>query len=184
MFSTADLFSEQVADSVDGLAYLGHLEEEVRFCGHRFLLRTLKADEELEAALLAKDWQDSFGQVKAHMWAHLAAALIEVDGRDDFCPPIGPSRESHIRAKFNYITQNWYTPVGEYLFGKYVELVQRMTEAISEVEDLSSRSLQNSWTTVDSSTPPVSSEPIPTDSNSESSGISAEQMKTLADKPE
>lgn len=176
-----DLFSKEIADAVDGLAYLGHLEEEIRFCGHRFLLRTLKADEELEAALLAKDWQDSFGQVKAHTWAHVAASLQSVDGREDFCLAIGPDRSQHLRAKFRFITESWYWPVGEYLFGRYVELVQRMTEGIAEVEDLSSRSLQTSWTTVGSSTQQTGSEPAPIDSNLSSSPISTEQMKTLVD---
>jgi hypothetical protein len=182
--NTVELFSPDIADAVDGLAYLGHLEEEIRFCGHRFLIRTLKADEELSAALLAKEWQETFGGPKAHAWAHLAASIQAVDGNANFCPAIGPSQDAALRGKFNYITQNWYWPVGEYLFGKYVELVQRMTEAIAEVEDLSSRSLQTSWTTVNSSTQQTDSGTIPTDSNSESSAISPEQMKKLADEEE
>lgn len=178
------LFPPEVADAVEGLAYLGALEEEIRFCGHKFLIRTLKADEELSAALLAKEWQETFGMTKAHAWAHIAASLQAVDGDENFCPAIGPNREQHLRAKFNYITQNWYWPIGEYLFGKYVDLVGRMTEAIAEIEDLSSRSLQTSWTTVGSSTPLTDSEKIPTDSNSEYSVISPGQMKKLADADE
>ncbi len=178
--SLVDLFPKEVADAVDGLAYLGHLEEEVPFAGHKFLLRTLKASEELEVALIAKEWQESFGMTKAHAWAHLAASLQAVDGDVNFCPPIGPDSKQHLRAKFNFVT-NWYWPVGEYLFGRYVELVQRMTEAIAEVEDLSSRSLQTSWNTVGSSIRPKDSETIPTDSNLDSSAISPEQMKKLAD---
>lgn len=181
---TDTLFPAEISDAVDGLAYLGHLEDEVRFCGHRFVLRTLKADEELEAALLAKEYQDTIGQVKAHTWAHLAAAIEAVDGNRDFCPAIGPDRLQHIRAKYHYITENWYWPVGEFLFGRYIELMQRQVEAIRAVEDLSNRSLTASWATPDSLTPQDDSEPGPTGSNSNFSPISPEQMKTLADAPE
>lgn len=180
MNSPNSLFPPESAQSVDGLAYLGHLDSEIAFCGHRFLLRTLKANEELEASLLAKDYQDSFGQVKAHAWAHLAAALIAVDGEENFCPAIGPDPRQHLRAKFHYITENWYWPVGEYLFSRYVELVQRQVEAIQAVEDLSHRSLTNSWHMSDSLTKRDASETTPTDSNSDLSPISPDEMKKLA----
>lgn len=185
MNSPAELFPENIADAVDGLAYLGHLEQEVRFCGHRFLLRTLKAGEELEAALLAKDWQDTMGQMKAHAWAHLAASMVAVDGDENFCPAIGPGTASHMRGKFQFMIDHWYWSVGEYLFGQFIDLTQRQVDAIEAIEGLSVRSPQNSLGSVGSLTSPGDSGPAtPTPSNSDFSPISPEQMKTLADESE
>lgn len=163
--------------------WLGHLEEEVKWAGHTFILRTLKAAEELEAALVAKDYLETFGQTKATAWAHVAAALMSVDGDDSFCPPIGPDSKQHLRAKFNYITDNWYWPVGEHLFNKYVEIVQRQTDAVEAVESLSQGSRKGSWKLADSFKKQEDSE-SQIDSTSPSSPISPEQMKNLADENE
>lgn len=161
-------FPPETAQAVDGLMWLGHLEEEVPFCGHRFLLRTLKASEELEASLLAKEYQDTFGQIKAHAWAHLALSLVAVDGDPDFCPPIGPDKRGYARARFNYITE-WYWPVGQFLFSQFAELNRRQAAAVEAVEDLSSRSLTNSWPSADSSTEPGDSQVTSTESKSQPS---------------
>lgn len=163
--------------------WLGHLEEEVKWAGHTFILRTLKGAEELEAALVAKEYLDTFGQTKATAWAHVAAALMAVDDDDSFCPPIGPDSKQHLRAKFNYVTDNWYWPVGEYLFNKYVDLVKRQTEAIEAVENLSPGSRKNSWKLADSLKKPEGSE-SQTASNSDATPISPEKMKLLADENE
>lgn len=177
--TTFDQFPSEITEAVDGLAWLGHLEDTVSIWGHDFVLRTLKAGEELEASLLAKEYQDTFGQVKATAWAHVAAALVAVDGDENFCPPIGPNVRNNLGAKFRYITENWYWPVGEYLFGKYVDLNQRQLRALDALEDLSSRSRQNSWPTADSLKGQEDSQATSTASKSESSDISPEQMKAL-----
>jgi hypothetical protein len=171
-------FSPEISDAVHGLAWLGHLEEVINFCGHTFILRTLKADEELEASLIAKEYMETLGQAKAWAWAHVALALESVDGEPDFCPAIGPDKKSWSRAKFNFITQNWYWPVGNYLFERYAELNRRSADAIQAVEDLSTRSLTPFGRSPDSSIeqerspeiPPIdfkfSSEPTETEENS------------------
>lgn len=184
MNNSFDDFPEAVRDAVDGLAWLGHLQSTVQFCGHSFTLQTLKAGEELEAALLAKEYQDTFGSVKASAWSHLAMSIIAVDGDENFCPAIGPDWKQHGRGKFNYMTDNWYWPVGEYLFGEYVALVQRQAQALEALEDLSSGSLRNSWPTEDSLKEQGDSKETSTESKSDSSNISAEQMRTLAEKDE
>lgn len=185
MAAPFDEFSPEVNLSVEGLAWLGHLETEVSRWGHRWVLRTLKADEELQAALVAKEYQDTYGQVKAQTWAHVAAALVAVDGDDNFCPPIGPDRKQHIRAKFEYITENWYWPVGELLFGAYADLITAQAEALEAVDSLASRSLRDSFTSpAPSNAQEDSPDPISTPSTSDSSPISPEQMRKLAEPSE
>lgn len=163
---------------------MGYLESEVDFCGHTFVLRTLKADEELEAALIAKEYQESFGQVKAHAWAHLAAAVAVVDGDDDYCPAIGPGKRDHLRAKFRWMTERWYWPTAEFLFGTYADLIRRQADAIEAVESLSSRSLDTSWPRPDSLSGQADSREGSTDSNLDSSLTSPEQMQSLVDEDE
>jgi hypothetical protein len=179
-----DQFPEDIRDAVDGLAWLGHLQDTVHMWGHSFTLQTLKAGEELEAALIAKEYQDSFGQVKAHAWAHLAMSVVAIDGDQDFCPPIGPDIRKHAEAKFRYMTENWYWPIGEYLFGKYVDLVQRQSKALEALEDLSPGSRQTSRPTQDSLTEQADSEGTSTDSNSDSLHISPEEMMKIAQEAE
>jgi hypothetical protein len=164
--------------------WLGHLEAHVSKWGHNWVLRTLRADEELVASLIAKEYQDSLGQVKAYAWAHLAAAIVAVDGDDNYCPSIGPNIQDNVRAKFNWMTENWYWPIGEFLFGHYTELLSKQAEALDAVDSLSQRSLRTSWPSRDSLNEQGDSLETSTESNSGLSPISSEQMKTLADKPE
>lgn len=176
-----DDFPDAVSDAVDGLAWLGHLTQRVEKWGHSWTLQTLKASEELEAGLIAKEYENTFGQVKASAWAHLAMSIVAVDDDEDFCPSIGPDPKQYARAKFRYMTENWYWPIGEFLFGEYVSLVQRQVAALDAVEDLSSRSLRNSWPTRDSLIEQADSKETSTDSTSDLSPISPEKMKSLAD---
>lgn len=179
-----DQFPPHIQDAVDGLAWLGHIESTVRWCGHSFTLQTLKAGEELEAALIAKEYQETFGQVKASAWAHLAMAVVAVDGDKNFCPPIGPDIRTHGRAKFNYMTENWYWPTGEFLFNEYVDLVRRQAEALDALENLSLRSQSRSETSQDFSKEQETSEETSTVSNSGLSSISPEVMRALASEEE
>lgn len=144
-------FPEETRQAVDGLMWLGHLEKEVSLGGHTFVLRTLKADEELIVGQLAKEYIDSMAQAKAWAWAHVALSLTSVDGDLNFCPSIGPDKLANGRARFRYVTQ-WYWPVGEYLYGEYAQLLQRQADAMEAVQDLSPRSLSTFSPFADSTT--------------------------------
>lgn len=145
-----DEFQPQVVEDVEGLIWLGHLEDEFEFCGHEFVIRTLKAEEELQAALLVKEWGDTIGQAKAWAWANIALALVSVDGDVDFCPPVGPDKSGYARARFKWVISRWYWPLGNYIFARFASLVQRQADAVNAVADLSSRSLHTSTPSVDS----------------------------------
>lgn len=147
-----------IYEAVNGLLLLGRLEERVEFAGHSFTLRTLTMAEELEVNLVAKDYLDSMGNIHAHQWAYVAAALVAVDDDPNFAPPISPGIREQIRAKFIYCTQSWYPPVGIYLFDRLQDLLAKQFKAIQAVEDLSKRNLGNSWPTPDSSEKPGTSE--------------------------
>lgn len=145
-----DSFPDEIRRDVEGLAFLGHLETSCEYCGHEFTLRTLKAEEELAAVKLAKEWQDTLGQAKAYGLAHVALSLTSVDHDPDFCLPTGPSKEAWAEGRFKWVSSNWYWHVIDRLFRHYLELVNRQTIAIQRVEGLSTGNLQASTPSVDS----------------------------------
>lgn len=135
-----DRFPDEVNDDVDGLIWLGYLEDSVEFCGHEFVLRTLRLEEEILAGLISKDYVDTIGQAKAWIAAQVALALVSVDGEDAFCPPAGPDRKAYARARFKYVSTNWFEPTVNFLYSKYAELVGRQSQALEEMENLSKES--------------------------------------------
>lgn len=153
-----DSFPDDIKEDVEGLIWLGHLEEEFEFCGHTFVMRTLKAEEEMNASLVAKEYFESLAQAKAQAWANIALSLVSVDGDEDFCPPIGPDKVAYARARFKWVVSKWYWPVGEFLFTKFTELAVRQLRAVEAVQDLSKGDLQAFTPSVDSSTDPGDSE--------------------------
>ena len=102
-------FPEEVQDAIDGLLVLGHLEKEIEWCGHTFVIRTLKAGEELQASALSKEYLESFGQVLAYAMSNIALSLVSVDGDENFCNPLGPGDKAYARSRFNYVA-DWYGP--------------------------------------------------------------------------
>jgi hypothetical protein len=160
--SSLATFPPEVRLAVDGLMYLGYLTDSFSFAGHKFSIRTLYGNEELLADKLVKEYIETTGQARAYAWSRVALALISVDGREDFCPPIGPDEWEYAQGRFQYVTSKWFWPLGEYIFNRFAELQQRQVEAIRAVQDLSTRSLRNSTPSPDSLTEPG-------DSNNETS---------------
>lgn len=137
------VFPEETQKAVEGLLWLGYLEETISFAGHRFTLRTLRGEDDLMIGLLVKEYEGTLSQAKAWAWANIAMSLVAVDGDPNFCPPIGPDPMDHARAKFTYVIK-WYWPLAEYLYEQLAILVRRAREAIQAVQDLSARSLHPS----------------------------------------
>lgn len=152
-------FPLEIQQDVDGLIWLGYLEDSFSFCGHHFVIRTLRGEEELLAAAITKEYVETLGQSRAWVWAVISLALVSVDHDDSFCPPLGPDRLAFARARFAYVTQNWYWPVAAFIFDKFTGLQERQAEAISAVEDLSQGNLAMFTPFADSSTDKGDSEP-------------------------
>lgn len=139
--STLGDFPPEIREAVEGLMYLGYLEDSFDYCGHHFVIRTLRGDEELLAALTCKEYLETLGQARAWAWAQTGLALIAVDGEENFCPPLGPDKRAYARARFQYVTGRWFwEPLGRYLSEQYGKLVDRQAEAAKALEDLSTRS--------------------------------------------
>lgn len=154
-----DEFPPEVRDDVDGLLWLGYLDDDFEFCGHTFTICTMRGEDELLAALVSKDYVDSLGQHKAWTWANIAMCLFAVDGDEDFCPPIGPDKRQHARARFQYCTSNWYWPVAMAIYERYAALLERQNAAFEAIQSLSQRSPTISSALPDSFIEKADSEP-------------------------
>ena len=135
-----DGFPEEVIDDVEGLLWLGYLEDTVEFCGHEFVIRTLKLEEEILAGVITKDYMETLAQAKAWVAAQIGLALVAIDGDEDFCPAAGPNKKDYARARFQYVISNWYEPTINFLYSRYTILVERQLQAIQELENLSKES--------------------------------------------
>ena len=128
-------FSTSIQESVNGLCWLGHLERKTSFGGHSFVLRTLRADDDLVVASLTQEYIETLGQAKAWAMANVAIALQAVDDDYDFCIDLGPDKVSNGRKRMDFIGQ-WYWPVIGHLFSELLELNEQQAEAIEALRDL------------------------------------------------
>ncbi len=138
--SPFEQFDSETREAVEGLIHLGELSTEIEFCGHTLGLRTLRADEEIAAAKAVEPYRDTLKEAEAWAAVQIGMSLTHIDGDEDFCPAIGPDKVSFARARFQYVTANWYPPTINHLYGEYVRLLERQVEAIRAVESLSPRS--------------------------------------------
>jgi len=135
-----DVFPDAVIEDVEGLLWLGYLEDTVDFCGHEFVIRTLRLEEEILAGLITKDYVETLAQAKAWVAAQVGLALVAIDGDENFCPQAGPNKKDYARARFQYVSSNWFEPTINYLYSRYTNLIQRQLAALEEMENLSKES--------------------------------------------
>jgi hypothetical protein len=116
-----------------GLLYLGALTGRFRYLGHAFTIRTLRSDEELIAAELARRWNDTIGGPRAHSIAMVALCTQLVDG---FPLPIPLGEQGGDTAwaeqRFLYC-RRWYSMVIDHIFGRFLELEGKVRQVIGEL---------------------------------------------------
>lgn len=140
------LFSPKVRNAVEGLTFLGELSETVSFCGHTFGLRTLKPQHKYAISRVLQPYRNTIYEVQIFQNLHVATALTHVDGKHNFCDPIGPSIEEFVIGRLNFVSDvknGWYEATLEYLWSEYQVLELKATEAIVELHSLSQRSREN-----------------------------------------
>lgn len=134
--SSIEDFPAEIQQDVEGLMWLGHLEDEFTFAGHTFIIKTLKGDEELLASLVCKEFNETLGQARAWVWALISQALVAIDGDENFCPPISNDKRVNAKARFQYCVSNWYWPLAATINTRFNLLTERQAEALQRVEDL------------------------------------------------
>lgn len=166
-----EAFPEEHRDAVTGLSVLGQLEDTVHFCGHTFVLKTLRPNEKAAIAGAISPWQSTVSAVEVYNNAHVGMALVSVDGHEDFSPAAGPDLEAFARARLNYVTgpTGWWQPTLDFLYQKYLELELKSVRAVEALRDfyeggktptptslLPSTDSVEDMTNRESSTPPTS----------------------------
>lgn len=134
--ATIEDFPPEIQENVEGLMFLGELYDNFDFCGHHFVIRTLRGDEELLAALVSKEFVETVGRDRAWIWALVSMCLVSIDGDENFCPPLTGNKRDYARARFQYCTRNWFWPLAVHINQKYAELQQEQEQAMGRVEDL------------------------------------------------
>lgn len=163
-----EIFSPAVRENVVGLSFLGFLEKTIHFCGHEFVIKTLRPSEESAVATVIEPWRGTLAEPAAWNNGHVALALVSIDGDEAFCPAAGPEITSFARARLNYITNpetGWFQPTLDFLYYEYTVLKQDVQNAIDEFRSLAGRSPQPSQPSADSLTVPgTSADETPSDS--------------------
>lgn len=135
------LFPEEIRDRVTGLAHLGYLTETVEFCGHTFVMETIRPYMKFAIAQALEPYRNTLQEPNVYAALHVAAALTSIDGDPEFCPQIGPNAREFAEARLRWITQEtgWFQPTIDFLFAYYVSIEQKVQEAIIELHRLSDR---------------------------------------------
>lgn len=124
-------FDEKWKKDFEGLLYLGKLEKEITSIPlHKFVVRTLTVNEQLEILLITQPYADGIGYVRAYRAAVVAAGLVSVDGKE----LIPTDKNSNVlRQKWDYVTNGWYEPVVDVLYKEIDQLHERMIEVCQEI---------------------------------------------------
>ena len=137
-----DVFPPQVNEDVTGLMHAGHLTHSFQLLGHNFVIRTLKAAEELAVTGVVKQYEGTLGEGKAYAMGMVSAAIVTVDGQP-LTRPLGPSDASittAISQNFHYVGTNWVWPIIEAIYAHYSDLILRQAEAFRQFEGKSEAS--------------------------------------------
>lgn len=125
------VFDERHREPFTGLIYLGALTRSFDMFGHRFVLRTLKADEKLEIGPLTQKYLGTLAEPKAYVQAVVAMALVTVDGKELPVIPLGDSSSLPTWAaeRFAWIGEHYYDTVIGALYQQY-EVLQDTVDQV------------------------------------------------------
>lgn len=126
-----DSFPEEWKDEFEGLLFLGHLQREITSIPmHKFVIRTLTVNDQLEVSLVAKPYLETIGYGRAYKSAIVAASLVEIDGR----PFISPKKNNNmVQQKFDYLTNNWHDIVVDTLYNEQQALENKVVIVLQEL---------------------------------------------------
>ena len=124
-------FDDKWKKDFEGLLYLGKLEKEVvSIPMHKFVVRTLTVNEQLEVLLITQPYADGIGYARAYKAAVVAAGLVSVDSKE----LVATDKSSNVlRQKWEYVTNGWYEPVIDVLYEEIDQLHSRMIQVCQEI---------------------------------------------------
>jgi hypothetical protein len=123
-------FPAKHRDALEGLLYIGYLEDSFDWLAHHFKIRTLRVDELLDVALLHREYANSLGDVKAYQTILVAACVMSID-RKPLPIPMGET-ESELEAKFA-VARRWFPWTIDAIYDKYMALEATAKEIIDSM---------------------------------------------------
>lgn len=126
-----EAFDERYREDFEGLLYLGKLQHSFTWLGHRFTIRTLTTDEIVEVGQIHREYAPSIADAKVYQGAVVAACVVELDGMP-LRVPIDQS-EDELILKFRYVMKNWFPPVLDVIYSKYLQLEARATDILIQM---------------------------------------------------
>jgi hypothetical protein len=112
---------------------IGRLEETFEWGGHSFTIRTLSIGVVMELGLMTKQYQGTTSDLRAFTTAIVAAALTHVNGEPLVVPIESNVRYADVRARFRYLQENWYPPIIDVLYDRYMRLEGRANEVVNRL---------------------------------------------------
>ncbi len=128
---SCDIFPSEYIEPLRGLLFLGAVEDEFEFAGHRFLMRTLKEGEVLRIGQLIKQYKDTTAELEAQRMFTVAASIVSVDGE----PIVQEYKEDYdlIYEKAN-VVRSWYPAVIVFLYSKYIDMERGASEVANALK--------------------------------------------------
>lgn len=115
------------------LSEIGHIQKEVIWCGHKFVLKTLTAYEELIVAKVIREFNETIAQSKATYAAIVAASILYVNGVPFYPNSVGQDLEENILQRFRAIGDWSYILIDE-LAQETAKLVAEAAETTEELK--------------------------------------------------
>lgn len=132
------LFSPKIQEAVTGLIHLGYLTKTIKFCGHTFILETIRPHMKFALGQAMEPFRNTLLEPQVWSAMHVGLALTSVDGKRDFCPPTGENQVEFALARLQWLTDEtgWWQPTIDFLHAEYVQMEMLVREAVVELNSL------------------------------------------------
>jgi hypothetical protein len=136
------VFDERYKLPFHGLAYLGALTNDFEWLGHKFIIRTLTADEELAVPLLIREWENTVGAQRAYVMAVAALCTVTID--DSALPTPIAEEPGYAWAfqKFNYAKARWFHYTFDKIYEQYLVMEDQVRKVLDELGKASGQAAQ------------------------------------------
>lgn len=126
-------FDEQYRQDFIGLTFIGKLNGDFEWMGHRFKIKTLMTDELIQIGMTHAKYQNTLADIKAYQTLVVAACLETLDGKP---LPVPISNDVDlVESRFDYIRTHWYPWTIDAIYEQYLLLevrVQKVIEAMGK----------------------------------------------------
>jgi hypothetical protein len=136
------MFDERCKMPFHGLAYLGALTNDFEWLGHKFVIRTLTADEELAVPLLIREWEGTVGAQRAYVMAVAALCTVTIDNDALPTPVTDEPGYAWAYQKFNYAKARWFRYTFDKIYEEYLVMEDQVRKVLDEMGKASGQAAQ------------------------------------------